>query len=58
MRLIKILRALNNRLPIQIIYKNDITKKNIELLEFAAVATQKNYLTPKPFEMVLNLCLN
>ena len=27
MRLIKILRALNNRLPIQIIYKNDITKK-------------------------------
>lgn len=47
MRLIKILRALNNRLPIQIIYKNDITKKNIELLEFAAVATPEELFDPE-----------
>ena len=58
MRLIKILRALNNRLPIQIIYKNDITKKNIELLEFAAVATPEELFDPETIEMVLNLCLN
>ncbi|CAI5757932.1 unnamed protein product [Candida verbasci] len=43
-RLIRILRALNNQLPIQIIFKNDINKRNMELLEAAAVADVENVL--------------
>ncbi|EMG47753.1 MNN15 putative alpha-1 [Candida maltosa Xu316] len=46
MRLIKVLRALNNKLPIQILYKNDITMKAMEGLKLAAVGTPEEILHP------------
>lgn len=46
-RLIKLLRALNNKLPIQIMYKGDITRKNIELIEIAATADVESILDPE-----------
>ncbi|KAI3406381.2 hypothetical protein KGF56_000862 [Candida oxycetoniae] len=43
-RLIKVLRAMNNKLPIQILYKSDISKKYIELIEKAATADIESLL--------------
>lgn len=45
-RLIKVLRALNNKLPIQILYKNDISKKAMTAIEDAAIATPEELLHP------------
>ncbi|CAK9438408.1 uncharacterized protein LODBEIA_P26320 [Lodderomyces beijingensis] len=46
-RLIKLFRAMNNELPIQIIYKSDITKKNIKNIELAATADVESILDPQ-----------
>ncbi|RCK55846.1 putative alpha-1,3-mannosyltransferase MNN15 [Candida viswanathii] len=45
-RLIKVLRALNNKLPIHILYKNDISKKSMSAIEDAAIATPEELLHP------------
>ena len=45
-RLIKVLRALNNKLPIQILYKNDISTKAMVGLENAALASPEELLHP------------
>ncbi|CCH60420.1 hypothetical protein TBLA_0C06250 [Henningerozyma blattae CBS 6284] len=49
LRLISTLRFMGNRLPIQIIFKNDISDKSIEQVFY--VATNKNY---KPFNDQVN----
>lgn len=46
MKLIKILRALNNELPIQIMHKGDITKRSLEWMESAATVDVKELLNP------------
>ncbi|KAI5953571.1 hypothetical protein KGF54_002943 [Candida jiufengensis] len=46
-RLIMVLRALNNKIPIQIMHKGDITKKWLATIEEAAVADVEVLLDPE-----------
>lgn len=46
MKLVKILRALNNELPIQIMHKGDITKRSLEWIESAATVDVEELLNP------------
>ncbi|KAI5967383.1 hypothetical protein KGF57_000411 [Candida theae] len=46
MKLVMILRALNNELPIQIMHKGDITKRSLEWIENAATADVAELLNP------------
>lgn len=45
-KLIRLLRALDNTLPIQIIHRDDFSKRNREFVEFAATADKKELLEP------------
>ena len=46
MKLIMILRALNNELPIQIMHKGDLTRRSIEWIESAATVGVEELLKP------------
>lgn len=45
-KLVRVLRALNNKLPIQIIHKGDINKRSMEFLDIAALADIDFLLSP------------